>query len=65
MSKNIHPIFPVKKLSKAEGELLTIIDSVIPQGKQCESVKSLVRQVLSKLYAYCDFGKEKLSGQTD
>lgn len=45
----------VSKLKRVEGELLTIIEASIPEKKQCEAVKSLVRKSIGYLYSWADF----------
>lgn len=43
---------PRYKLSKVEGKILTIIDASISDKRQCEAVKSLVRQEIGELYSW-------------
>jgi len=50
-------MIPVKKLKRVEGKILTLIDSVLPEGQQNMSTKSLISQIFGELYAYADFGK--------
>lgn len=44
----------ISKLKRVEGELLTIIEASIPEKKQCEAVKSLVRNSIGYLYSWVD-----------
>lgn len=43
---------PRRRLSKAEGKILTIIDASIADKQQCEAIKSLIRQEIGELYSW-------------